>query len=122
MGEFIELSIGGWRTMATKNGNELELEPGDDLGEMKSDQAKLTKCLRNLVSNAAKFTKDGTIRVHVRREKDGRVHRMHLEAAPMREAQAWIDRYRAVWERQLDALAEFLESTTLEEVEGAEGT
>ena len=48
----------------------------------------------------------------VRREKDGRVHKMHLEAEPMREAQAWIDEYRGHWERQLDVLAEFLETTT----------
>ncbi len=47
----------------------------------------------------------------VRREKDGRVHRMHLRAVPMRDAQAWIDEYRQFWERQFGALAEFLEAT-----------
>lgn len=57
----------------------------------------------------------------VRREVDGRVHRMHLEAAPMREAQAWIDRYRKIWERQFDALSEFLERTAPEHAKGKKG-
>lgn len=54
----------------------------------------------------------------VRREKDGRIHTMHLEAEPMRDARAWIDEYRVHWERQLDALAEFLEHTIPEEERG----
>ena len=54
----------------------------------------------------------------VRREKDGRVHHCTLEPEPMREAEAWIERYRAFWEGSLDALAGFVEETpTTEEKE-----
>ena len=45
----------------------------------------------------------------LKQERDGRVRRCQLDAAPMREATAWIDRYRQYWQGQLDALAEFLE-------------
>lgn len=44
----------------------------------------------------------------VRREQDGRIHRMHLQARPMREARAWIDQYRRFWEARFDALERFL--------------
>ena len=47
----------------------------------------------------------------VRREQDGRIHRMHLEAAPMRAARSWIDQYRQFWEGQFDALERFLDET-----------
>lgn len=39
----------------------------------------------------------------------GRVRRCRLQAKPMREAAAWIDRYRKFWTSQLDALAEYFE-------------
>src|SRR5882762_2485310 len=38
----------------------------------------------------------------VKRRRKGRVHSLALEAKPMREAQAWIDRYRKFWESNLD--------------------
>jgi DNA-binding transcriptional ArsR family regulator len=44
----------------------------------------------------------------VRCDKDGRVRRMHLDAAPMREARAWIDDFRGLWDQQLDQLDAFL--------------
>jgi DNA-binding transcriptional ArsR family regulator len=47
----------------------------------------------------------------VRREQDGRVRRMHLEAGPMREARAWIDDYRKFWEERFDALERYLDET-----------
>src|ERR1700730_5017966 len=50
----------------------------------------------------------------LRREIDGRIHRCRLAAQPMREAATWIETYRAFWETQLDALANYLESTGLE--------
>ena len=44
----------------------------------------------------------------VRRTIDGREHRLHLEADPMREAARWLDHYRAFWEVRLDALERML--------------
>lgn len=46
----------------------------------------------------------------IKRAKDGRVHRVSLEAAPMQEASAWIAEYQKFWEGQFDALAQFLEN------------
>ena len=47
----------------------------------------------------------------VRREQEGRVHRMHLEGKPLRDARAWIDKYAKFWEGRFDALEKFLEDT-----------
>lgn len=47
----------------------------------------------------------------MRREVVGRVHHCHLVDAPLRDAAAWITRYRQIWESQLDALAAFLDET-----------
>ena len=44
----------------------------------------------------------------IRRERAGRLHRLSLEAKPMRDAAAWIERYRGFWEGQFDALADYL--------------
>lgn len=45
----------------------------------------------------------------VRRVPDGRVNLCHLDAAPLRTAAHWVERYRTYWEDQLAALARFLE-------------
>lgn len=51
----------------------------------------------------------------VKRRKDGRVHSMKLEAKPMKEAQAWIDRYREFWEGNLDQFETYLDKLQAEE-------
>ena len=53
----------------------------------------------------------------VQREKNGRVHRCTLDPSPMREAEVWIERYRAFWEGSLEALARFVEDTPSQEGE-----
>jgi len=45
----------------------------------------------------------------IARERNGRVHRLRLEAGRMREASEWIDQYREFWEDRLSALARYLE-------------
>src|SRR5580700_10393445 len=50
----------------------------------------------------------------LKREIDGRVHRCRLAPKPMKAAAAWIDKYRAFWENQFDALEKYLESTVQE--------
>lgn len=45
----------------------------------------------------------------VKREKLGRVHSLTLEAEPMRDALAWIERYRRFWEGNLDEFEKYLE-------------
>ena len=51
----------------------------------------------------------------VKRRRDGRVHSLRLEAKPMKEAQAWIDRYRAFWEGNLDQFENYLNKLPAEE-------
>jgi len=51
----------------------------------------------------------------VRRHRDGRVHRLQLEAAPMKEASNWIDEYRRFWEESFDRLDDYLKQLQAEE-------
>ncbi len=46
----------------------------------------------------------------VRRHRNGRVHRLRLEAKPMKEAQQWIEEYRRFWEESFDRLEEYLKT------------
>jgi DNA-binding transcriptional ArsR family regulator len=51
----------------------------------------------------------------VRRRRQGRVHSLRLEAAPMKEAQAWINRYREFWEKNLDRFEDYLNTLQKQE-------
>jgi signal transduction histidine kinase/DNA-binding response OmpR family regulator/HAMP domain-containing protein len=53
--------------LVAKNNNHFRLVAPDGLGTMQSDVTKLRQNLFNLLSNAAKFTKDGTITLTVQR-------------------------------------------------------
>lgn len=44
----------------------------------------------------------------VSRRRAGRVHRLTLEAKPMKQASAWIEKYRAYWEGSFDRLDDYL--------------
>jgi len=50
----------------------------------------------------------------IRRARDGRVHRVSLDAEPMQAASAWIAHYQKFWEGQFDALAKYLETQPTE--------
>ena len=52
--------------LVDKNGNTLVVICPDDLGTMHADQTKVRQALFNLLSNAAKFTEQGTITLTVR--------------------------------------------------------
>ena len=51
----------------------------------------------------------------VKRQRHGRVHALTLEAKPMKEAQAWIDRYRTFWEGNLDQFETYLDKLQTKE-------
>ena len=51
----------------------------------------------------------------VRRKRDGRVHRLKLEARPMQQAQAWIEEYRKFWKTSFDRLDEYLKQMQTKE-------
>lgn len=51
--------------LAEKNANRLEINCPENLGDMKADLTKVRQALFNLLSNASKFTKEGTIKLDV---------------------------------------------------------
>jgi DNA-binding transcriptional ArsR family regulator len=46
----------------------------------------------------------------IRREVDGKFHRCSLSAKPMLEADRWLNDYRAFWEDNLGALANYVKT------------
>jgi signal transduction histidine kinase/CheY-like chemotaxis protein len=54
--------------LMSKNGNALQINVPADIGSMRVDLVKLKQSLINLLSNAAKFTKDGTVTLTVARD------------------------------------------------------
>jgi signal transduction histidine kinase/DNA-binding response OmpR family regulator len=57
--------------LAAKNGNKLVIDCASDVGVIDSDITKLKQSLLNLLSNASKFTKDGTVTLTVMRRHNG---------------------------------------------------
>lgn len=55
-------------------------------------------------------------------EKDGRVRRCRVDAAPMKEVAEWIGQYRKFWEEQLDSLAGYIDRMRQEENEQEGGS
>ena len=58
---------GTTQPLMEKNNNTLSIERGKELGKAHQDLTKLRQTLFNLLSNAAKFTHDGTITLHANR-------------------------------------------------------
>jgi signal transduction histidine kinase/CheY-like chemotaxis protein len=56
--------------LVEKTVNSLEVHIAPDVGQIREDVTKVRQVLLNLLSNAAKFTEKGTIRLHVSRETD----------------------------------------------------
>ena len=54
-----------------KNGNRLEIEAPADIGTMRVDLIKLKQSLINLLSNAAKFTKGGLVKLSIAKSDSG---------------------------------------------------
>lgn len=57
------------RPAADKNRNSVQVELAPGLGEGRTDPMMLSRCLLHLLSNAAKFTEGGRIRLRGRRQK-----------------------------------------------------
>ena len=50
----------------------------------------------------------------VRRTREGRVHRLNLQARPLKEALECVQFFRRFWEQSFDALEEYLAGETQE--------
>jgi PAS domain S-box-containing protein len=62
--------VGTITPLIEKNSNTLLVDFADDLGAVRADLTKVRQSLFNLLSNAAKFTENGTITLAARREKE----------------------------------------------------
>ncbi len=73
----IQTMIQGVKSMAEQlareKNNNLLLQCPEDIGSMRADVTKLRQCLLNLLSNASKFTEQGTINLSVIREVEADV-------------------------------------------------
>jgi PAS domain S-box-containing protein len=55
--------------LAKKNSNQLVIEKPPELGFIRADATKVRQCLLNLLSNACKFTSNGTVRLYALRDE-----------------------------------------------------
>jgi signal transduction histidine kinase len=65
---FIDDVVATSRSLVTANNNEFRVERADDLGAVMSDATRLRQMILNLLSNAGKFTRDGTVVLRVSRD------------------------------------------------------
>ena len=70
-----------------------------------SDLAKPFDMSLTAVSKHVRILSDAGL---VRISKRGRTRYCELEAAPMKEASAWLETYRQFWERQFESLSRYL--------------
>src|SRR6266487_2083541 len=68
----LEDVIGTARQLAEQNKNRLVLDAQANLGQLTVDPMRLRQILLNLLSNACKFTKQGEVKLRVKRVVDGR--------------------------------------------------
>ena len=70
VGEMLGEVVSTVSTLVAKNGNRLEIVGADEAAFMESDLTKVRQTLFNLISNAAKFTDNGSITLKVERQSD----------------------------------------------------
>jgi signal transduction histidine kinase len=57
---------GVFRPLVTSSSTELRIDPAEDLPVLHTDETKVSQVLRNLISNAIKFTEQGEVHVSAR--------------------------------------------------------
>jgi len=67
VGSLIDQVVGTVQPLMSKNNNQLIIEHGEQLGHAHQDHTKMRQALLNLLSNAAKFTHEGTITLRAER-------------------------------------------------------
>ena len=68
VGALIDQVAGTAQPLMAKNNNQFTIERGEQLGHAHQDITKLRQSLLNMLSNAAKFTHEGTITLHAERK------------------------------------------------------
>jgi signal transduction histidine kinase len=76
--ELVDDVIESVRPLADRNGNVLEIRGLEGAGSLRSDPAKLRQVLLNLLSNAAKFTRDGRVALEIERSSESGGDWLHL--------------------------------------------
>ena len=66
--ELVQEVTGTIEPLAVKNGNRLAVRDADGVGTIYADQMRVRQALTNLVSNAVKFTENGTVRISTSKE------------------------------------------------------
>jgi signal transduction histidine kinase len=69
LNEMVQEVIANVQPMVSEKSNELVVKCRNNLGTVSTDQTKLRQAALNLMSNAAKFTQEGTITLSVQRRK-----------------------------------------------------
>ena len=69
LNEMVREVVANVEPMVAENNNRLVVKCPQDLGIVSTDQTKLRQAALNLMSNAAKFTQDGTVTLSVQRRK-----------------------------------------------------
>jgi len=69
LNDMVHEIVANIQPMIAENGNKLVVKCRGDLGIVSTDQTKLRQAALNLMSNAAKFTKDGTVTMSVQRRR-----------------------------------------------------
>jgi PAS domain S-box-containing protein len=76
VGGMVEAVRATVQPMVEKNANQLVCEGIHAAGSMHADRTKLTQMLLNLLANATKFTRDGTVTLRIAREGHGNGERV----------------------------------------------
>ncbi|MGB5337867.1 MAG: ATP-binding protein, partial [Gammaproteobacteria bacterium] len=71
VGGLVDEVMGTAKPLMEKNNNQFKLERDEYLGAARQDLTKLRQSLFNLLSNAAKFTREGTVTLQASRAKSG---------------------------------------------------
>ena len=69
LAQMLDEAVATVSPLITKNNNRLVTEFDDGLGQIRADLTKLRQALFNLLSNAAKFTSDGTVTLSAVRDR-----------------------------------------------------
>jgi len=70
IGEMVDEVASTVQSLVDKNSNKLDIEIVPEIGSMHADLTKVRQMLFNLISNAAKFTNEGTITIDVSSQDD----------------------------------------------------